>query len=250
MRFATAGLTAVLTAAGALAQGLGGDAGAVAGGGALNTLRILNQRIPEVTFEEAPFDQVMEWVEQTMQINVQVRWQILEDAGVRRDKPISLRVRNVRFSQVLWMIMNEAGGPDLKLAYRASGNLLILSTVEDLGKEMITRVYDVSDLLVRVPRFVGPRLDLSQQTGAGQGGGGGGQTIFQDEGRDDGRGGRGEGEENVEIENLRQLIIQTVEPETWADNGGQGTIVAFRNQLIVRNSIFVHQRLGGYVEED
>lgn len=248
MRFMVAGLVAGLTAA-ALAQGVGGGGGVVTGNGALNTLRILNQRIPEVTFEEAPFDQVMQWVEQTMQINVSVRWQILEDAGVQRDKPISVRVRNVRFSQVLWMIMNEAGGPDLKLAYRASGNLLILSTVEDLGKEMITRVYDVSDLLVRVPRFSGPRLDLSQQGGGGQGGGGG-QNLFQDEGQDDDSDNRGEGEEDLEIERLRQIIVQTVEPETWADNGGPGTIVAFRNQLIVRNSIFVHQRLGGYVLED
>ncbi len=247
MRFAIAALVTGLWATAALAQGVGGEAGALAGSGAPNTLRILNQRIQEVSFEEAPFDQVMEWVEQTMQINVSVRWQTLEDAGVRRDKPISVRVRNVRFSQVLWMIMNEAGGTDLKLAYRASGNLLILSTAEDLGKEMITRVYDVSDLLVRVPRFTGPRLDLSQQSGAGQGGGG--QNLFQDEGNDQDRS-RGEGEENIEIENLRQIIVQTVEPETWADNGGQGTIVAFRNQLIVRNSIFVHQRLGGYIEED
>ena len=37
---------------------------------------------------------------------------------------------------LLWMIMNAAGGSDVKLAYRASNNLLILSTADDLGTEI------------------------------------------------------------------------------------------------------------------
>ena len=33
-------------------------------------------------------------------------------------------------------------------------------------------------------------------------------------------------------------------------NGGTGTIQAFRNLLVVRNNLLVHQSLGGYVEEN
>jgi len=217
-----------------------------------NTLALLNTRIPEVSFEQAPFDQVMDWVAEYMQINVVVRWQILEDNGIERDKPISIRVRNLRLSQVLWMIMNEAGGSDVKLAYRASGNLLVMSTAQDLGQEMLVRVYDVTDLLVDVKRFTNaPRIDLTQQTGAGQGGG---QNIFggssgssyddEDDEQD-----LQQGEVDPAVQQLIDLIISTVEPDSWVENGGLGTIRAFGRQLVVRNNILVHQALGGPVED-
>src|SRR5687768_11714279 len=101
--------------------------------GAINegTLTLLNQRIPEVSFEDLPLDQVIEWLQGYTGMNVNVRWQTLIDASVARDKPITLKVKGLRLSQVLWMIMNEAGGADTKLAYRATGKLLILSTEED-----------------------------------------------------------------------------------------------------------------------
>jgi hypothetical protein len=219
-----------------------------------STLRYLNERIEEVTFEEAPLDAVMDWLAGLTPMNVVVRWQILEDAGIERDKPISMNVRNLRLSQVLWMLMQEAGGSDLKLAYRASGELLIISTADDLGQEMVTRVYDVSDLLVRVQDFrSAPQLDISQASQGGQGGGS--QNIFGGAGGssrdddDDDRGGRGTGENDEDMQELIDLIVQTIEPDSWADNGGLGTIQSFRNLLVVRNNILVHQALGGPVEE-
>lgn len=227
------------------------------------TQALLDQRVPEVSFEEAPLEQVMDWVTDFTKANFIVRWEKLQEAGVGKDKTISIKVKNLRLSQVLWLIMNQAGGADVKLAYRASGNLLVLSTQEDLGQEMITRVYDVSDLLIRAPRFVNPnRLDIGQalsQIGQGGqgGGGGGGQNIFQSQGgggggtsgrQEEGRMG-GAGGETGEMTQLVQLITDTIEPDTWVTAGGRGTITPFRNQIIVRNTILVHQRLGGAIEE-
>jgi len=218
---------------------------------------LINQRIPEVTFTDAPFESVMDWVADFTQANVVVRWETLEFNGVDRDKPISMNVRNLRLSQVLWMIMNEAAGPDLKLAYRASGNMIVVSTAEDLGREMIVKVYDVSDLLINVPRFTNAaRLDPAQALnqlgqggtgGGGGGGGGGGSQLFEtDQDEDEGD---GEAAGQAQIQELIELITDTIEPDTWVQNGGLGTIHVFRGQLVVRNSALVHQRIGGYVSE-
>lgn len=222
------------------------------------TSALLNQTITEITFEAAPLEQVMDWVTETTHANVVVRWQVLEDAGVERDKPISLRVKNLSLAQILWMIMNEAGGSDLKLAYRASGNLLVLSTADDLGKEMITKVYDIADLLVNVPQFTNAaQLDPAQAlqgvgqggggVGGGGGGGGGGQNLFQ---QGQGRGG-GENDRDLQgdIERLVTLITDTIEPDSWQQNGGRGSVRAFRNLLIVHNTPLVHQRIAGPVPE-
>ncbi len=222
-----------------------------------NTLAVLNQRIEEINFDEAPLDEVMSWIGEVTKLNVMVKWQILEDLGIERDKPISIHARNLRLSQILWMIMSEAGGSDVKLAYRASGNLLVLSTAEDLGSEMIVRVYDVSDLLVRIPRFRGsPRIDIQQvgqSAGSGIGGGGttnifGGSTGGNTTDDDDQRGGQGNDVDEETMQRLIDLIQTTIEPDTWAINGGEGTIQAFGRQLIVRNNILVHQLIGGPVE--
>lgn len=225
-----------------------------------DTLRVLNQRIPDVRFQDTPFEQVMEWLTDLTQLNISVRWQILQDAGVSRDTPISIQARNLRLTQVLWLVMNEAGGTETKLGYRASGNLLILSTAADLDKEMITKIYDVSDLLIRLPQASRQAaFDVTQgmgQGGAGTSGGGGGGAgggMF---------GGQGMNQQNdqygqdntqgsqTEMQTLVDLIQQTVEPDSWRQNGGLGTIIPYQRMLVVRNTILVHQRLGGYVSED
>lgn len=225
----------------------------------IGTLALLNKRIPEVSFEDLPLDQVIDWLQGYTGVNVVPHWQTLIDAGVPRDKPITIKVKNLRLSQVLWMIMNEAGGADIKLAYRASGNLLILSTAEDLGQELLVRVYEVADLLVVVQNFrSAPQIDIQQTRQQGGGGGGGGQSVFGGAG---GGGGGGEDEDNQntqrdqpgavnpEMQRLIELIQQTIHPDSWATNGGTGTIQAWRTQLVVRNNIRVHQELGGAVTD-
>ncbi len=226
-----------------------------------NTVSILNQRVPEITFEDLSLEQVMSWLADFTHMNVNVRWQILADAGVDRDKPISIHARNLRLSQVLWLIMSEAAGTELKLAYRASGNLLVLSTAEDLDKEMVTKIYDVADLIINLPRAtrqgafnVTQGLGQSGQGGSGGGGGGGGAgggMFGQGQGQQQQQQGRGDttGGTTQQIEQLVELIRQTVEPDTWRENGGAGSITAFQKSIVVRNTLLVHQRLGGYVTE-
>lgn len=213
-----------------------------------DTLALLNQQIPEVALDGAPLEVVVDWVREFTKLNVDVRWESLEFAGVDRDKPISIRARNLRLSQVLWMILNQAGGADVKLAYRASGNLLVISTADELGREMVSKVYDVADLLVRMPNFYNAvELDVVQALqSVGQTGQGG--DIFNPErGIEEPR--QWDGNIPPDTQLLVNVIRNAVEPDSWDVNGGEGTISPFRRQIVVRNSILVHQRLGGFIEE-
>jgi hypothetical protein len=216
----------------------------------MNTLKLMNQIVPDVSFIDQPFESVMRWVESYSGANVLVKWEILEAAGLDRTKSITLRANGLRLSQVLWLALNSAGGTDLILAYRASGSMIVISTKEDLGKEMLTRVYDVSDLLLTIPRFSGEsQLDASQALNAGGGGGGGlfsggTENTLEDEDGGDGIAG------GPNMQRLIEIITMTVEPDSWAQNGGNGTVQSFRNLLVIRNTIAVHQQIAGYVSED
>ena len=250
------GAIGLIAASAAVAQTRSGTGGVKR---ARSTLALLNSRVPEVSFEEQPLEDVMNWIGDMTGVNVVVRWETLEDNGIERDKPISVRVRNLPLSQVLWFVMNAAGGSDIKLAYRATADLIVLSLDEDLGKDMIVKVYDVSDMLVRVPRFTNAAKlnpaealnQVGQNAGRGGGGGGGGrgggsQLFDDDEDEEDDEDDDGAGD----MQRLIQVIVDTVEPDTWNVNGGTGSVTPLRGQIIVRNSILVHQLLGGYLDED
>ncbi len=222
-----------------------------------STLALLNKRIPEVKMEEVPLKEVIEWLREFTGANVTVRWQVLTDAGVNADELITIKLKNSRLSQVLWMIMNEAGGRDLKLAYRAAGNDIILSTQEDLGKEMISKVYDLRDMLAGIARFEAPLMDPGQamsqmSSGSGGGGGGGGGSSLFRGGQQQQRQGSAAttGDEGPEMRKILDIIQTTIEPDTWEKAGGKGTIHQFNGTIVVYNSPLVHQQIAGFVEEE
>lgn len=231
----------------------------------LSTGQLLNLRFPSVSLDAVPLEQVMEWLAEQTGVNVLVRWSELEAVGVERHRAISVKARNLRFSQLLWLIMNEAGGRDGTLAYRATGNMIVLSTEEDLNRDMVVKVYDVHDLVHKVPyyanaRFVrtqtyvaGVQPRVAQQAVAFQpiiGEALSGVEMYTND--DDGERFRQEREGGPD-EGMRELIdaiVASVQPESWGINGGPGSIRAFRGYLIVRNTPLVHQQLAGPLSED
>jgi hypothetical protein len=134
--------------------------------------------------------------------------------------------------------------------------------VTDVEREMVVRVYDVNDLLAsRLRRpFFG---DFRQHTyvagvepAVAEGAVGTRPIIGQVssgvliEGEDP----MGEDDEDDRVgreAHMRQLIetiVTSVEPDSWAQNGGEGTITSYRGLLVVRNTPLVHQQIGGTMD--
>lgn len=223
-----------------------------------------------VEFDRTPFEHVVTWIERETQAMVYVRWPALEDVGIERDAPITLRARDRPLQQVLALILKDAEGVSgAKLAYEASADLFIFSTHDDLSRELITRVYRVEDLLQEIPKFEGPKPGQiapgaggrairsrparvirpargSQSQGGGEVHTPGGAAGHDGGGREDTPGPRVAVPDERSRE-LIDLITMVVEPESWEINGlgGRGTIFPRDGRLIVRNSRYVHQLLGG-----
>ena len=207
------------------------------------TLELLNARVAEVAFDQAPLDEALDWINSIAKLNVVTRWQQLEQLGIERDLPVTLHARNLRLSQVLWIILDQAAGTDVRLAFQAGDGLLVISTAEDLERETVVKVYDVSDLLLRFPRFTSaPQIEVGTNSG-----GANDQSVFGSGGN---ASGSAEGVRDAtgaeELSGrLIRLITSTVEPDSWRDVGGRGTIQAFGNLLVVRACPRVHQLLDG-----
>ena len=257
------GVLALAFPAGAWAQGPPGSGGSPGsgrgkGGGAAGgrdrhavtpSQRVLGKKVELVDWVDVPLEEVADWVKEQGPVNVVVRWRALEAEGIDAASPVTLRLGNTTVGKVLAEVLDQISETE-SVMFRGMGNTIKISTRSDFNRKLYVRVYDVSDILLRIPDFNdAPEIDLTEGSGGGGGGrggggGGGGDSIFGDDDDDD------DDEQDEEdfaqrIADLIDLIEQTVEPDTWLINGGRGTIVAFGKLLVVRNSIEVHEKIGG-----
>lgn len=226
----------------------------------------LSWRFREIRFEDMPLGEVLDNIARVFDVNIVVRWNRLAAVGIERDAGVSLSARNMRLSQVLWLVLNQLDGASVKLAYRADRDMILISTADDLGGSMVVKVYDIEDLVanrIARPTFSAERLHTAV-TGVQPvvaAGAVGVRPLTQDFGtgiylnsddvgsdspvNDEEAVAPGETTKEQRIQQLINVITTTIEPDSWAVNGGRGSIIGFRGRLVVRNSPFVHQQLGG-----
>lgn len=220
------------------------------------TFEPLQQRVDEVSFKDAPLNQCIAWLGEIADANLIVRYQTLEDAGIDRDKPITLAARGLTAAQVLWLILDEAGGPDTRLGFEGfEDNLLIVSTGEDLDRDLLVRIYDVSTLLqacdahreasdLRHARHLALIRELRGASSSS-----GSDTIFSSASQS-GKYEKNQSRTHVQPPRRTQsegallhLLENTISPASWVNNGGVAAVECFNGLLIVRNSRSVHRQL-------
>lgn len=185
----------------------------------------LAKQLPELRFDGVPFVDVVEFLRDTTQANIFVNWSAIEGAGIDKNQPITTRLKNVKFSKVLNIVLESAGGGIIRLGYTIDDGVITISTQEDLAKNVSIRNYDIRDLLVNVQDFDAPQFTPSS------GGEGSSGNIFgnsTDNNQDD------EDERETIVEQITQLITDTIASDTWKVNGGLiGAIQELSGQLIV-----------------
>jgi hypothetical protein len=189
---------------------------------------------------------------------VYVRWPVLDEVGICRDVPITVRAKNQTLSRIMWIIMNEAAGATgVKLAYEASEELLLLSTDKDLSSDMLVRIYDVRQIIQDIPNWEFPnspgapavrekakRAQVHRTPPPAQPSPGGGTGSAPSAPA------RTVTTEDEALQEFMELILNTIAPESWEINGlgGKGTIFPYKGKLLVRNSLLVHRMIAGLTE--
>jgi type II secretory pathway component GspD/PulD (secretin) len=171
----------------------------------------LERKLPEMNFEGIAFSDAIDFLRDITQMNFFVDWRALEAAGIDRNAPVTVRVRDVAVSKALRLVLDNVGGGTVKLGYAVDGNVLNVSTAEELAKNVITRVYDIRDLIVEIPDFTAvPAAPLPQT-------------------RPDPAKQRAD-----RIKEVMDLIQETVAADSWREAGGTvGAMRQIQGQLIV-----------------
>ncbi len=194
-------------------------------------VRGMNRMIDAAEFRDYAFEDFIEWIARETGANVITRWPVIEEAGYRRDELLNIKAEKSRMRDIIPFAFEHLNpiGERPELACFADDNVLIISTRQDINQRRITRVYFVEDLIILVPHFEG----IS---------GNAGEINIQKKKKN-----RSEPKKSEEIKKLLDTVTKHIEPESWKRFGGQGTIRYYNGQIVVYNSIEVHQRLAGAV---
>ena len=108
---------------------------------------LLNRTLPELQFDEVALSDVVDFLRDVSGANLFVNWKSLEAAGINKNAPVSVRLRNVKFSKAIEMVLDSVAGGQVRLAYFFDNNVLTIATADEAAKNTVTRVYDVKDLV-------------------------------------------------------------------------------------------------------
>jgi hypothetical protein len=157
---------------------------------------ILGAEFPGLDLEKVPLIDAVDAMRHASRQDIFVNWKAVEAAGVRRDTPVSIVLRNkTTLGTAMHLLLDVAAGGRDRLGLTVDDGVITVSTTRDLAKNTLTRVYDVRDL-------VGP---------------------------DD-------GQRERRVGALNRLLRTTIDPKSWRDNGGEGSTGALRElqgQIIV-----------------
>jgi general secretion pathway protein D len=219
----------------------------------------LHQRIPKLDFDDTEFSSVVTFLRETSGLDIDPHWAALDAAGLgggnSKTAKVSVHLTDKSFETVLNVILDKLGGgqTDLKFIVDKEGTVLI-STKEDLSTDRYksARVYDISDLLVRVPMIPGPVLDLSQSTpgGGGNGGGSGGGTgIFGSNTTSGSNTVDNNPTKQQVLDAISNAITNSVEPESWKPNGQVGSLTQFGSGLVIQQTADAHAKISNLLAQ-
>jgi len=112
----------------------------------------------ELDFVDTPLSEVVNYLRDRHQIEIQLDQKALQGVGVDTNTPITKSLRGISLRSALRLLLR-----DLDLTYVIKDEVLLITTPEQAGNDLVLKVYPVADLVVP-PNVMG---------GAGMGGWGG-----------------------------------------------------------------------------
>src|SRR5207245_8575676 len=109
------------------------------GGEDLQAQALLDRRLPELRFDQAPLADVIDFMRDVTGANLAVNWRTMEAAGIDRKTPVSARLHDVRFAKALAAILADAGASAVKLGYTIDEGVITISTADEINSKTTTQ---------------------------------------------------------------------------------------------------------------
>lgn len=173
----------------------------------------------DAEFVETPVADVIAFLADKAAVQAYVDRRALDDIGVDAAvAPVTMQLKDVPAEMVLRLAIRQHG-----LAYMLDHGVVIVTTPEEMEANLETRVYRVSDLGRSAGKQGGAAFDESsaRYDGAAEA-----YLLRQDD-----------------VNSLIELITTTVDPKSWEEVGGPGSIGPYRGALVIRQTYQGHRKV-------
>ncbi len=240
-----------------------------------------------VQFREEPLATALETLAEMADVNLHLDVQALQEYGVDTNLPVTLEVRKeIMLKSALNLILEP-----LQLSYMIKDEVLKITSEQEREGEVYAKRYDVADLVMPIPNFTPGDQGLDAALNKAMGnigfggahpmgmyssplsvvasrngqqssgminpavlaqmsapGGGGSRMTSGPVGF--GPGGLG-GAAQADFDSLIELITSTINPDSWDDVGGPGSIKEFATNLslVVSQTQDVHEEIEDLLEQ-
>ena len=189
----------------------------------------LKKRVGELVVKDVAFADIIQYLRDATGAGIHVKWNVLSTAGVHKNTPVSLNLPDRTLHQVLRLLLEDLGDVE-PLSFTVGDGVITISTTDDLKTRTIVRVYDIQDLIIRVPDFVGPRVDVAEA------------AIEKGD-----RKAEDELTHEEALDELTEAIESNVDPESWQSLAA--SIEEQRGALIIRQTPGGHEAVEALLDQ-
>ncbi len=200
-------------------------------------------KLGSVEFIKQPLEDAIAQISQVTDVQFYIDRKALEDFGVTRDTPLSIKLEGVPLDMILDLMFR-----DHLLTYYLRNGVAIITTVDEANLAIDTRFYDIRDLVK--PSSSNEFDDLNAAMGRIQEMAERGKKKIKENALANGS------RELSEIANvaggavtetntdrLIELITSNVNRDSWVSVGGLGTIGHYRGTLIISQTAEIHRKI-------
>lgn len=240
--------------------------------------------------EETTLEEAIEIIQNSVDppLPIIVNWKDLsENAFIEKSEPIGISgqgLTNVKVRTGLSRLLDAVGGGFVEIGFVIEEGTITIATQDSLPSEYYSDSYDITELTSAPADFIGEDMETSssggRSGGSSRGGGssggrsggssrssgssrGGSSRGGSSGGRSGGssRGGGGSGSDDLtgladdRADDIRWVIQETIEPDTWYENGGEGRIEIFgygggSTKLVVWQTADVHRQIREFIKKE
>lgn len=172
----------------------------------------LRIRIQKFSFDKVSFENVLAFLREASGINITANWNALSQVGIERSTEVSVKLQDVSLEQALKAVLGSVD-EHKQLGFDVQGGVLTISTREELASRVITRVYEIADIL-QSPCFAD------------------GEAISSDD-----------------VVEIQVTIQESVDPESWRPEGTRGSTRRFGSSLVTTQTGENHQAIAILLEK-
>ena len=206
-------------------------------------------------FDNAPLKDVLTHIADVQGITVVLDQQGLNEEGFTESSPVTISVDGIRLKNALSLMLEQ-----LHLDYLVEHEVLKITSLERRQGEMKAITYQVADLITplsaRAPQTVtaqpmgGGLFSVPEFGGMAQMPGAGGNSLLPTNSNLPGVDNQmGAGDHDFQA--LRELLVTTIDPDSWEENGGKANISNHEStlSLVIRQTQKVHQEIADLLSQ-